>query len=579
MLTKVIEIGRLMRQSEYYRNFTKAVKQDKGLALLVSLEPLEYKGVVALETPGPDQAHLLLYTDQLGQVSGKSPTVNLTVSGKSLEKIKEAIEKALRKFRRFFEDEEVLRDFVKLFEKNHLQIVEDLEKQLMTMEEKGTYLTIILIKNGQEMMPAEYEPFKEVFIKRALEKATRTGVQGTCHFCGKPKLVSATVNEVFTFATFDKPGFCPSLREKEAVKVVPICEECKTDLQNGANIVTRDLTFNFLGTTIWLIPSLMHRNDSILSRVIERVKENSKTLKDFARNEEEIEEALADEDPFVHYDFLFMEINKNQQRIELHLTEVSPTRLRKLVNERKEAVKRIAIENLPEPTLGLLWDLYEKPTSKSKARKDYLQLIRSIFHGESYNLQRFLWYCMRKIRKAVQETDSKQTRNFHWRTLTYLSFAAVLFLNQIEVFHLRKEGESVVSSEVSEFFQRYPEFFDEPWKKAVFLTGVLAGKVLAVQYAKRQAAPFFNKLKGLKMNMRDVQGLLPEIRNKLEQYKSYGQRTDLIMKAAAEYYLLAGEKNITIDELNFVFTLGMAFSNREPFKIEVEEVEQNEQQV
>lgn len=135
------------------------------------------------------------------------------------------------------------------------------------------------------------------------------------------------------------------------------------------------------------------------------------------------------------------------------------------------------------------------------------------------------------------------------------------------------------NNELNGFFERYPEFFNKPWKKAVFLTGVLTGKVLAVQNKKRQATPFFKKLKGLKMNVRDVQGLLPEIRNKLEQYKYYGRNTDLIMKAAGEYYLSSDERNIAIDELNFVFTLGLAYSNKEPFEAKTEEKAKTEEVV
>jgi CRISPR-associated protein Csh1 len=571
MLAKVLEIGRVMKHEELYRNFAKPV-DGIVLALQVNLEPTEYKNVVRVERiPDP---YLLLYTDQKGNVSGKSPTVTLIVS-RDPEETGKNVDKSFEKFRRFFQGEEATKDLEKLLAENSKEIIDDIKKEIADISEKKAYLTIFLWKDDKELKPAEYEPLREVFTKRALES---TGVEGVCYFCGRSESVSATVNDVFKFATFDKPGFCPSLKKEDAVKVLPICEKCKTELQNGANIVTKDLTFKFLGNTIWLIPSVINKNDWILKRVIEKVKENLSNLKDFAQNEEKIEMALADEDEVVHYDFLFMDIKNSQQRIELHLTEVSPTRLRKIVTERKKAAERINIENLHQPTLELLWQLYENPNSRSEARKEYFQLIRSIFYGETYSMRRFLWYCMRKIRKDLQENQRKSGGD-SWCRLTYLSFAAVLFLNQIGVFHMRKEVELVDNNELNGFFERYPEFFNKPWKKAVFLTGVLTGKVLDVQNKKRQATPFFKKLKGLKMNMRDVQGLLPEIRNKLEQYKRYGRNTDLIMKAAGEYYLSSDERNIAIDELNFVFTLGLAYSNKEPFEAKTEEKAKTEEVV
>lgn len=561
-----------MKPPDLYRNFAKQVTSEKGLAVFVNLEPLEYKGVQIIETP--NDSHLLLYCDQKGQVSGKSPTVNLSLKNKKKsEQLREDIQKVLEKLCRFFKEQ--VKSIETLLKENFEKIVEDILNITSDMSElNNTYLTIIVIQGDQEFLPAEYEPFKELFLKKTLEKTTENGLDGICHFCGERKLVSATVNEVFTFATFDKPGFCPSLKRENAIKVLPICEECRTNLQNGANIVGKDLSFDFLGNRLWVIPSLVVEDESTLKNVINKIKQASEELKDFAKKEKAIEQALCDQDQVVHYDFLFMKMNQSQQRIELHLAEISPTRLRQLVDSAQQTQQRMNIENLPEPTLGLLWYLYEKPTSRTEERKEYLALVRSIFQAESYSLQRFLWYCMRKIRKAAQEYVSSNKESFGWRKLTYLSFASVLYLNQIGVLNLKKGEDRMNEDELNKFFQKYPEFFNEPWKKAVFLTGVLAGKVLSVQYVKRQAVPFFKKLKGLKMNMQDIQGLIAEIRNKLQQYDSYGSRIDLLMKAAAEYYLESNKQKTSIDELNFVFTLGLAYSNREPFK--VEEVEENE---
>ncbi|MGB9901337.1 MAG: TIGR02556 family CRISPR-associated protein [Pseudothermotoga sp.] len=620
MITKIIKIGQLLRPPDLYRNFAKQVTVQKGLALFINLTPMEYRGVRILETPKSDQVHLLLYCDQLGQVSGKSPTVNLSLKSKKkteeLEKDKKqvceklkslgvefemsgvlddsaqtmnvyfgqiAIElsrvakilKALEKLQDFFEVEET-KDFYKLLESNTKQIILDIHSLIDSSDfnkSNSTYLTVVVKDGDRELKPAEFEPFKHLFVKKALAKVNQ-GTEGVCHFCGEEKSVSATVNEVFKFATFDKPGFCPSLKTEDAIKVLPICEECKINLQNGANIIVSDLAFDFLSNKLWVVPSLVVEDDDLLKDVIRKIKQAAEDLKDFAKKEKAIEQALSDQDQVVHYDLLFMQINKNQQRIDLHLTEISPTRLRQLVDSAEHAKQRMNIEDLLEPNLGLLWELYEKPTGRTKERKEYLTLVRSIFQMESYNPKRFLWYCMRRIRKAAQNYVSTENEGFGWRKLTYLSFASLLYLNEIGVFNLKRGESKVNGNELDNFFTKYPEFFNESWKKAVFLTGVLAGKVLSIQYAKRQATPFFKKLKGLKMNMQDLHGLLPEIRNKMQQYDSYGQRIDTLMKAAAEYYLESNKQITNIDELNFVFTIGLAYSNREPFK--AEEVEKDE---
>ncbi len=572
VLIKIIEIGHLMKPPEYYLNFAQKVNTEQGVAILIDLDSLSYIGVHVIETP--HNSKLLLYCDQKGNVSGKSPTVNLSLKNRNKpEELRQDIEKAFEnKLKKFFNHEK-LKGIEKILQENSEKIIEDVEKVLNELDAKSAYLTILMVQNNKELKPAEYEPLKEVFVERSLEKALESQEIGTCSFCGELKNVSATVNEVFKFATFDKPGFTPSLKKADAVKVLPICEACKVDLQNGQKIVTEDLSFNFLGNKLWVIPSLLMKNDDILRKVLEKIKQTANELKDFANKEKIIEQALSDEDQIVQYDFLFMSLNQSQQRIELHLAEVSPTRLREIVEASKKVLEKLNIENLPEPNLGSLWNLYEKPSAKSQERKDYMALVRSIFHEQSYSLQRFLWYCMRKIRKTVQN----ETFNEDYRRLVYLSFASILYLNQIGVFHLKKEEVSMNGDEFSSFFERYPEFFNSPWKKAVFLTGVLAEKVLYLQYQKRKARPFFKKFKGLKMNMKDLQGLLSEIRNKLEQYDGYNPRADLIMKAASKYYLESGNPKVSIDELNFVFTLGLAYRNKETSQDK--EVEENEEQI
>ncbi|WP_028843532.1 TIGR02556 family CRISPR-associated protein [Pseudothermotoga elfii] len=575
MLTKIIKIGKLYQQEELFENFAKTFKSNLLVTLYFDLgPPVQYISSHIIEPP--ENLQKLLYYDQKGNVSGKSPTVSITFKNEDgSEKIRKGVEKAILKLKSFFKHP-MLKDFENCINDEFESIVLDVEKLLTDQKNlKGVYLTVKLLRHDSELFPSEHGEFVKAFIDNILKKSVEDGEEGICTFCGRKKIVSATVNEVFKFATFDKPGFCPSLKKDDSIKVLPICDECKSQLQNGANKVIQELSFNFLKNQnpLWVIPSIIEENsEEILKNVIQRIADTSKKLKDFANSEREIELVLSEEKSTVHYDFLFMELNQNQQRIELHLTEISPTRLKKIVQSIDDSKRRIKIDDLPEPSLGMLWKLYEKPSGSDKSRKDYLALVKSIFQEEPYSYSRLLWYFMRKIRKSAI------TEGAWWRKLTYVSFAAILHLNQINVLNLRRGEYIVSSSEIDQFFNSYPEFFNLPWKKAVFLTGVLAGKVLSVQYAKRQATPFFKKFKGLKMNMQDVMGLLADIRNKLQQYDAYGKKSDELLKTAAEYYLQSSKSNTTIDELNFIFTLGLAYAGKEPFK-KYEEVEEYEQQI
>ena len=69
------------------------------------------------------------------------------------------------------------------------------------------------------------------------------------------------------------------------------------------------------------------------------------------------------------------------------------------------------------------------------------------------------------------------------------------------------------------------------------------------------------KLNGLKMNATDIVGLLPEIRNKLEEYDEYSPNVAEIFLEASKNFSEVKTLVKTLEEmsieLNFYFVLGM----------------------
>ena len=140
-----------------------------------------------------------------------------------------------------------------------------------------------------------------------------------------------------------------------------------------------------------------------------------------------------------------------------------------------------------------------------------------------------------------------------------------------ESFEIKSKDELEVKVEL--FFENFKEFFGSDVHRSIFLVGVLSQFLLNIQKNERGATPFRSKLKGLKMDGRDITALLSEIIEKLEQYKSnyYVPLENLISK----YLIAAGDFrkwNMPIDEMNFVFVVGMNLSKY--FKIKSEEKEE-----
>lgn len=109
------------------------------------------------------------------------------------------------------------------------------------------------------------------------------------------------------------------------------------------------------------------------------------------------------------------------------------------------------------------------------------------------------------------------------------------------------------------FFEFFDEnsIFDDDVKKALFLEGVLAQKLLNVQYQERKATPFRARLNGLKIDEKIAKRLLPEMINKLEEYEKNYQFFKEIETAISEYLLNSNFSKYSVDEMSYYFTLGL----------------------
>lgn len=120
--------------------------------------------------------------------------------------------------------------------------------------------------------------------------------------------------------------------------------------------------------------------------------------------------------------------------------------------------------------------------------------------------------------------------------------------------------EKEIKERVELFFNKFSNFFNSNLKKAIFLEGVLTQYLLNIQYQERKSTPFRVKLKGLKLDEKQIKKLLPEIQNKLEEYgKNYYRDLESII---SNYFVLSGNDwSLTNNEISFYFTLGMNLSN------------------
>jgi len=129
--------------------------------------------------------------------------------------------------------------------------------------------------------------------------------------------------------------------------------------------------------------------------------------------------------------------------------------------------------------------------------------------------------------------------------------------------------------DLAAFFDEFPEAFDSPAKRAVFVEGVLAQHLMDVQSQVRSGdPPLRKKLSGLRLNQERVRTLLPRLFQDIDAYdrkSDYPVQYRDLREATATYFAEADDAGWTIsdEEVRYYFTLGTSLNR--VFKTDYEE--------
>ncbi len=285
-----------------------------------------------------------------------------------------------------------------------------------------------------------------------------------------------------------------------------------------------------------------------------------------------------------------------------------------------------------QSSIEILGTIEDVLPSRFSVLADYIRLIEqsSIFERENFNLGAILYHLYPKIDKIANPSyilalesilkslklsynviiddisalssnimvdtfsksqkltkfQQKGTKRISQSTFQIVSmFQYLVFLNKLGLIETKrkknmKDKEKMVESRTSysndkrveslnKTFEDFEEFFYLPIIKAVFILGVLTQLLLNKQYVElNRSTPFINKLNGFKMNKRVIIKLLPELQNKLREYKLAYKSIEELMSL---YFLVSGENwEATNNELSFYFVLGMNTARYYKIKKEVE---------
>lgn len=555
------------------------------------------------------------YLYKKGAPNGTDATPTSKIAGS----LKKTFENRFLKWFKDYDSYDISKEEKETLRKMSLEINTQADKILTSLEEKfsqksskdNAIITIAIENNDELSFPGDLLVFKEILLRKGKDKyflkksqGESRGKDASCSVCKEIKEEVYGFAIPWTFHTFDKPGFIAGgFNVSESWKNTPVCFDCAARLEVGKKYIEENLDFGFYGFRYLLVPKLALEDDyeEILSIIgikdeKRKLKINREVKNRITSDEKEILGYVKDQKDFFSNSLIFYKKEQSSYRILLLIEGILPSRLKALFNAKETADERFKIyndailsesqkeKNHLEFNFGVLRRFFPSESKNRTFDKIFLEIVDKIFVGEKIDYSLIMNFIMRKAREAF-------IAGYPTNITTLNGFLLLHYIKQLNLFEKPKaemkdmdeQGSGVLRKEdleglpleqrIEKFFDVNKAFFNSEAKKATFLVGVLAQKLLNIQWMDKKATPFRTKLHGLKMNEGLIKRLLPDIQNKLEEYeKNYYRELEEII---ANHFILSGINWIEGDnELSFYFVLGMdthkLFKNAKEEEVKIE---------
>lgn len=209
-------------------------------------------------------------------------------------------------------------------------------------DKKHSYFMLFGVEQeGSFLYPGEVSAFIKYFSKK-LNPTTNAVTKNkakkstACAICGDLSSKVETLDKVFKFATFDKPGFLPGIKDNSKVreKVFPICPKCYALLSVGKDTIdNRFVSLHIIpGINLYVIPEIISNDQICYQKTIE----TEEFLEKGIEQDGQLFEILAQQGEEMIFHFVFAEANQAQVIVHYLVEDVPPSRLRALQNLWKE---------------------------------------------------------------------------------------------------------------------------------------------------------------------------------------------------------------------------------------------------
>jgi len=560
VLKAVYEIGRLVSsEGEQTQMFTTDIGSDYVHELAIVLEKSgDNIDFVRCEKRTKSKRNYL-FREKKGNVPVPM-SLTLRDAGKGSEKI-------IEKFIKFGEVNKtpLATKISEILSEKKEEIVSIFDKIISTVpKNEGKFYTVVINDGGEEKYPGDFDEFNEIFTKNILGKTRK--VEGTCFLCGKKEKIGFKASEIFKFSSFDKPGFAHEMDDKNYYVNMPLCLNCFSFLAMGKRIIDEDLSMNFYGSKVYIIPRFYCGGEEDIlnlldvSRGINKIKELKNIVVEKNNNYKTFEINMSlylAEGIYTALNFVFYTINNQEMKIHLSILDVPPSRLKRISDVAKTVESELGPafmtkEYQPSVMFAPIYEVF-----KNNRFRTFFDYVEAIFKGQRISL--------RPLKRATLEyIASLKLKPKPYATRAKQLITSAFFVSRLQ--YSMERGTLIMGDNLEEkleaFFNQYTDFFRTDEEKFLFIMGQIHSRIARLQQEKNVVSTVDLKLKAYNMRPRDFMNHFKELRWKVTQYSremdpSIKNTILYLFQIANKYALKSGFNwKSPIEDLNYAFLIG-----------------------
>jgi CRISPR-associated Csh1 family protein len=438
----------------------------------------------------------------------------------------------------------------------------------------------------------ELEELRDLLDEEAYTKYyEKSKGRGTCSLSheedvavwGRIDTLGFTVNDI----SFNRGGF----DGKASYRMFPVSKPAALALEAARRFAFAKLTDRFYTLEYLVVPRLIEGRPEDLLRMAKRmsvsknddtlVKKATPLLKAGGLIEVLAEEGLLQETGAL-FDILFYERKQAQLALQLHLQDVSPSRLQfvKQTIERTNVCygKAFGYRNKEKQFVdfrihfGVVKNFFSEGKGL-KVRFDpaFFRILEGVFYGQSLDEATVVAALTRKIREGFKNDGDDYHLPF--RTTVQQAIATRSLLGRLGLFDhqsytIMEEQQSPITLRREAYIREHAGFFEkQPALKGAFLLGCLTSMLTYAQYDHLKSKPFLNKLNNLNLGLDELRALSAPLLNKIQEYQSrsggyapsHTETTNILSKANS---LLITGKKPSRDDLSFAFSTGLVMQDK-----------------